>query len=70
MGTRRLTVSGSLALAIAALGISVTLTAQTAAPRPAQLTAPRTVPRTPDGHPDLQGNYDRARKHRPSNEAS
>src|SRR4029077_20799848 len=49
MRMRRLTVSTSLAVAAAFVGVTVTLTAQ---------SAPRTMARTPDGQPDLQGTYD------------
>src|SRR5262245_52968485 len=39
--------------------VSISLAAQTPAPTP-KTGASRAVPRTPDGHPDLQGTYDLA----------
>ena len=49
----------ALIVVIAVLGIAQSSAlGQTA--RPAKESAPRAVPRMPDGHPDLQGTYDLA----------
>jgi hypothetical protein len=57
MRVRMLAFIGSLAVGAAAFGIaSVPAVAQT--PKPAAKTKTSTPPRTPDGHPDLQGTYD------------
>jgi hypothetical protein len=50
MRERRLTRWGAVAFGVAAIGLAGTLAAQ--AP-----TSRGTIPRTPDGHPDLQGTY-------------
>jgi hypothetical protein len=50
MRERRLTLAGALALVVAAIGLAV--------PMAAQAPARWTLPRTADGHPDLQGTFD------------
>ena len=59
MGTRLLAVAGVLGVAIASVStIPVRLIGQ--APLPSAGVARPSIPRTPDGHPDLQGTYDLA----------